>query len=211
MTKLKTQLPKFKLMEGHQMKLAFELGGIPYYEFTDSNMAPCERMFAAMDFYNEFNMRCTREYLMAHSTALREQLSGKNGSVDLVNVQKLQIQLEERLEWIFEPESAYKYASVMFVDENEDPYSYDFKYNKEKIALWKKETPSSFFLTMPVARLFPPLNISKQDFQDYLNIQKKIGTEHLATIFTMLSKEHKTKDWYNTLELLKAEGLPFEK
>jgi hypothetical protein len=197
--------PKFKLLDGHQMRFSFELDGVEFYEFSDSKMAPCHRMFAAMDFYNEFQMRCTRDYLLGHSEAVKTALNGKSGTIDLIAVSTLYTQLTERLEWIFEPESAYKYASVIFIDENESPYSYDHKYNREKIARWKKHAPADFFLSMPVERLFPPLSILKSDFQDYLKVLKMMDRKHLETIFTILSSDQKTKGWYNSLELLNKE------
>jgi hypothetical protein len=199
--------PKHKLLEGHTLKFAFESGGINYFEFSDSNSAPCHRMFAAMDYYNEFKMRCTREYLVAHCQAVEEQMNGKNGTVDFMKVAQLHLQLKERLEWIFDPDTAYKYASVIFIDENEDPYTYDFKYGKEKIERWKKETREGFFLRMPVARLFPGLELSTEDLADYLKTLKAVKKEHLETIFTSLSKDHTIKDWYKTLESLRQEAL----
>lgn len=188
------------------MKFAFELDGISYWEFPDKNIAPCHRMFAAMDFYNEFNMRCTREYLIAHCEAFREKLNGQGGVVDLISVSQLYVQLQERLQWIFEPETAYKYASVVFMDQSESPYAYDHKYNQEKIRRWKQHAPEDFFLSMPVKKLFPLLDLSKDDFQDYLKVLRKIDQKHLETIFTMLSSNQRTKGWYSTLESLRQEG-----
>ncbi len=181
--------PKNKLLDGHTLVPAFNLGGIQYYEFSDTNMAPSSRMFSALDFYNEFNMRCTREFLVATMKAIRTNLNGKNGQVDFVEVAKLVLQVEERLEFIHEPETAYKYASVVFIDENEDPYNYDFKYNQEKIARWKKETPESFFLSMPVKKLFPHLSLSEADLKTYLQTQTKIDRKHLENLFSLLSAD----------------------
>lgn len=196
---------KFKLIDGHQMKFEFELDGVKYWSFSDAKMAPCHRMFAAMDFYNEFQMRCTRDYLIGHCEAVRNKLQGQSGVIDIIAVSQLYTQMKERLEWIFEPESAYKYASVIFIDENESPYSYDHKYNQGKIALWKKHKPADFFLSMPVSKLFPPLTISNDDFQSYLKVLKTMDKAHLETIFIMLSNGQKTTGWYNSLVSLSTE------
>lgn len=195
-----------KLLDGHTLIPAFNLGGIQYYEFSDTNMAPSSRMFSALDFYNEFNMRCTREFLVATMKAIRTNLNGKNGMVDFVEVAKLVLQVEERLEFIHEPETAYKYASVVFIDETEDPYNYDFKYNQDKIARWKKETPESFFLSMPVKKLFPLLNLSKEDLATYLKTQGKISQKHLENLSTILSKDPRMKDLLTSLGSLKPEA-----
>lgn len=201
-----TTKPKYKLLEGHTLIPAFELGGIQYYEFPDTNMAPSSRMFSALDFYNEFNMRCTREFLVATMKAMRENLNGKGGKIDFVEVAKLVLQVEERLEFIHEPETAYKYASVVFIDENEDPYNYDSKYNQEKIARWKKEAPESFFLSMPVKRLFPLLGLSERDLKTYLTTLKKVDRRHLENLFTILSANPQTKGLSIFQELLKPEA-----
>jgi hypothetical protein len=207
--------PKFKLLDGHHLKFAFAQDGFTYYEFADSNMAPCQRMFAAMDFYNEFKMRVDRDYLIAHFKAMRDVLS--KPIIDIVGLSQLILQGEERLEWIFEPETAYKYASVIFIECDslgnpiENPYSYDFKYGKEKIERWKKQMPASFFLSMPVARLFPLGDISEKDLNQYLETLEKMNKEQISTIFTMLSSKHKTTDWFNSLESRTQEESPLAK
>ena len=195
----------FKLINGHSMKFSFELDGVKYWEFTDTNMAPTIRMMNAFSFYEEFKMRCTREFLIAHCEAVEKTIDGSKGSINLLEFVKLHVNMRERLQWIFEPDSAYKYASVVMIDESEDPYNYDFRYNQEKIARWKKHNAAAFFLSLPIAKLFPPLNLSENDLQDYLKAIKKMDQSHLKTIFTHLSPEHQNKEWYHILALLKQE------
>lgn len=206
-TKIKEPKHSFKLINGHSMKFAFELDGVNYWEFTDTNMAPTIRMMSAFSFYEEFKMRCTREYLIAHCEAVENVIDGKNRSIDLIQFVKLHINMRERLQWIFEPDTAYKYASVVMIDESEDPYSYDFRYNQKKIARWKKHDAAAFFLSMPIAKLFPPLNLSESDFQIYLSNLKQMNEEHLKIIFTNLSDGHRNKEWYHILALLRQEEL----
>ncbi len=192
---------KYILKEGHKVQHVLTLDGMKYFEFVDSNMAPCNRMFTAMTFYNELKMRCDRDYLTAHCQAVRDILSGKSGGVDLVQLGKLTLQLQERLEFILEPETALKYASVVIFDETEDPYAYDFKYNLEvKIPRWKKEDLGGFFLSMPVKKLFPHLNLSQDDLNQSLEIIKKIDQVHLKDILGTLSSQWLTADWYRSLQ-----------
>ncbi len=191
---------KYLLKEGHKVQEVFTLNGIKYFEFVDSNMAPCHRMFTAMSYYNELKMRCDRDYLIAHCQAVRDILSGKSGGVDLVQLGKLTLQLQERLEFIIEPETVFKYASVVIFDETEDPYAYDFKYNMEvKIPSWKKQDWAGFFLSMPVKKLFPLLNLSQEDLSRYLIAEKEISKAHYQAILEVLSSEHSTSDWYKSL------------
>ncbi len=208
---------KFKLIEGHQVQeVKFEHDETKYYEFLDSNNAPCHRMYFAMQYYNELRCKVDREYLLAHNQAIKDCINGKNdknkGVVDLVQVAKLITQMDERLEWILEPESILKYASVIIFDENENPYDYDMKYNMEvKIPRWKKLGLSSFFLSMPIKKLFPTLNISKEDLDIYLQTQMEVHKAHLQEIFTTLSKDNPTTNSSNIVELLKQRIQQLEK
>jgi hypothetical protein len=194
---------KFTLKEGHSVQ-EIVICGETYYEFTDANMSPCYRMFQAMTFYNELQMRCDRDYLMAHSQALIDCINGQSetakGYVDVVKISQLATQLKERVEWIFEPDAVFKYASVIMFDENENPYDYDMKYNMDvKIKKWKEMDISSFFLSMPVKKLFPLLNLSSEDLVEYLKVQGEISKAHWEVITGMLSSNSKMTNWYKSL------------
>lgn len=195
---------KYVLKDGHQLKEIF-IGPDKYYEFADSNMAPCYRFFSAMEYYNELTMRCDKDYLKAFCNAILDTYKVKPGeAIDIGKIPQLALQTLERLELIMEPESVYKYASVVIFDESEDPYAYDFKYNKEvKIPRWKALGIPGFFLSTPVKKLFPHLDLSAKDLEAYLKIVTEIGRVHLENIFTMLSSAHSTKGWYKSLELLR--------
>lgn len=205
--------PKFVLKNGHQCKEVFTHKGVKYYEFVDSNMAPCHRMFTAQAFYTEFDMRIQRKDMVTLVKAMREALTVKDGgSLDLVGLSKMILQIEERMEWIFEPETALKYASVIIFDENEDPYTYDFKYNMDvKIPAWKDGNLAGFFLSMPVKRLFPALTLSNEDLDTYLKTQEKVKAVYNQDISTILSSESKMRSWFSTLGSLKHEEQPSQK
>lgn len=188
----------FKLLDGHSVQ-EVEIGGETYYEFTDALNAPCYRMFQAMTFYNELQMRCDREYLTAHSQAIIDCINGQSesakGYCDIVKISQLALQLRERTEWIFEPDSVYKYASVILFDKNESPYDYDMKYNLDvKIKKWKELGVSSFFLSIPIKRLFPLLNLSEQDLSQYLEMIEKVNKVHLESILGALSKTSRMRN-----------------
>lgn len=200
---------KFTLKNGHQVKeVVFAGDDTKYYEFVDENSIPCHRMYAAMQYYNELKCRVDREYLLAHNQALKDCINGKSetsrGTVDIVQMSKLITQMDERLQFILEPESILKYASVMFFDESENPYDYDMKYNQEvKIKRWKELGLSSFFLSEPMKRLFPSLELSETDLDIYLKVQREINLTHLTDIFTTLSKDSLTPSSSNILASLK--------
>ena len=202
-------MDKFVLKQNHQVKeVTFEGDETKYFEFVDENSIPCHRMYAAMQYYNELKCRVDRDYLLAHNQALKDCINGKSdtnkGAVDIVQMSKLITQMDERLEWILEPESILKYASVMFFDDSENLYDYDLKYNQTvKIPRWKKAGLSSFFLSMPMQRLFPSLELSETDLDTYLKVQEKVNLVHLQDIFTTLSKEPQTASSLSTVESLK--------
>lgn len=177
---------------------AFEFDGKQYFQFEDVFNVATGRGMVASEYYNEFSMRCTREFLEAHSTALLNAINNKNG-IQISEIAKLTTQLKERLELIFDVELVYKLASVIYFDENESPYNYDFKYNLNKIAKWKELKLSDFFLQVPMSDIIPLTNLSAQDLDIYTEVSKKINRTHLESIFTMLSEKDKKKDFYKTI------------
>ena len=190
----------FNVKEEHPIKWAFKCDWSDYYQFEDINNLMCGRAFAAIDFYSELSMKCTREFLQAHSAAVKELLNPST-PIDIFKLNTLNVQLQERLDMVIDAETIYKIASVVFFDKTEKPYSYDFKYGQEKIARWKKEEGLDFFLRKPIRALMPALEISDKDFLAYMKVGQQINREHLGSISTMLSSKDATADWYKTLNL----------
>ena len=174
--------PNFEVQEKHQVEKAMILDGVQYYQFADINNMMTGRAFVALDFYNELSMRCTREYLEEHCTTMEGILN--SGSIDLVGIAQLHTQLKERLTMILDPDIVYKIASVVFFDENEQPYTYDFKYNQKKIEKWKA-LGTDFFLQIPLNDLIPSLDLSEVDLQAYTTVANLINEKHLANISTL--------------------------
>lgn len=188
----------FPVKLDHRVEFAFEADGIKYFEFSDANNIPCERAFSAIALYEELNMRCTREYLQAHAQAVEDAINDRGG-ISITNLAKLNQQLKERLDLIFEPELVYKLASVIYFDETENPYKYDFKYGIEKVARWKKQNIADFFLSLPIKKLLPQTDLSNQDLEDYSRITKALTKEHLDSIFTIASGKSRKSELFNTL------------
>ncbi len=197
-----TKSPKFELLPDHRIKPSFISGGIQYYEFEDSNSILSGRGFAATNFYKELSMGCTREFLQAHTEAVRSILRN-NKEIDLPGLDKLNMQLIERLEMILDPDTAYKVASVVYFDATENPYSFDYAYAFQKIAKWKKEKVNDFFLQTPVKSLIPSTLWSEETLESYLKVAEAVNKEHLGSIFTMLSGQATQKEWYKMLKLEK--------
>jgi len=170
--------PKFDVDEKHKIISAFSHRGKQYYQFEDIHNMMTGRAFTCIDYYNELSMRCTREYLTEHCETMTKMINeGK-----LVNIAQLNIQLEERLTMILDPDIVYKIASVVYFDDSEQPYTYDYKYNQKKIADWKSDGVDGFFLQLPLDNLIPHLRLSEVDLQAYLKVANKINKQHLETI-----------------------------
>jgi len=182
------------------IKEAMVVDGVQYYEFDDINNLLSGRAFACMDYYKELSMRCTREYLTAHTEAIEELLTnGKQFHLGKLHV--LNMQLKERLDMVIDPEIVYKIASVIYFDAKEEPFSYDYKYNHEKIKTWKKNGLDAFFLLKRLKDLIPLTNILEDDLKQYLSMASLINQEHFKSISTMLSNVKKMTEWYSTLKL----------
>lgn len=184
-----------------RIEKAFELNGTQYYEFYDFNNVPCERAMWSFVYFNEMSMRCTREYLKAHCEATRAafQIGGAKRNVDLSQLLTLNTQLEERLNMLFEPESAYRLCSVVYFDASENPYAYDQKYNMEKVTKFREAPLEGFFLSRPIGKLIPYLEKLGADLPTYFVTMQKVNLAHLENIFTMLSAASTKSDWYNSL------------
>lgn len=181
---------------------AFKLGGIQYYclpSFLDHT--PIRAEWASV-YSEKVNMKCTKEFLIQHTKAVEDVLNTNPIKVGLLaNYNK---QLKDRLEYISDPETIYDLASVIFFDGNEDPTNYDQEYNRKKIALWKKHSMRSFFLSVPWNKLTPGMDFSKVDLSSFIQANqaaRSITTLHLEDILQQLSKSDLTEDLRSDLQL----------
>ncbi|MCS7086969.1 MAG: hypothetical protein RMM53_03095 [Bacteroidia bacterium] len=158
---------KFDLAPGHTVEKAFSYDGTDYYAFTDPFNLPCERAFYALAFYEEFEWRCTRSYLCAAFETIVDALSpkhdGRQWSFDPETARKTASQALELMNRVVEPDLIYKLAAVMYFDENEDPYGFDYAYALRKIERWKRKGPRAFFLRLPLKDLLPSWSLSAED------------------------------------------------
>lgn len=187
------------LQNDHIIKEAFSCGGVTYYCFDDIYNQPYERALTALDFYEEFRMRTTYDFLKLHVQAFKDIMANPK-TINVGEMALLNKQLEERLNWIVSPDLIYKLASVVFFDKNESPYVYDHKYGQEKIKHWKKHSEvNAFFLQTPIIKLHPFLKDCDIDFQAYSVVAKKMNAAHLENIITKLSPETKNSDYVKDL------------
>lgn len=156
--------------------------------FDDIFSAPFQRAFEAQTFYTELQMRVDKDYLNQHTDAMDKILSDPKG-INIGDVALMNTQLKERLEFIVDADLLYKLASVLYFDENESPYKYDFAYGAKKIAKWKKDfSLDDFFLSTPIKDFIPFLESLESDLSTYLRVTERIKEQHQATISKQLSK-----------------------
>lgn len=187
-----TGKPFFNIDIEHPIKEAFISGGIQYYMFEDIFNAPFNRAFEAQTFYNELQMRVDKEYLQDHVMGMKEILGNKNG-INVGNIAILTQQLAERMDFIVDADLLYKLASVMYFDDNESPFKYDFGYGVKKMARWKKDRDiEDFFLNTPIKDFIPFSDILEKDLSAYLRVTEAIKTQHEKNLSSMLSKGKKT-------------------
>lgn len=196
--------PHFKLKHDHRTVYAFTAGGVDYFEMENKDDLLSGRAFQALNFYNELSMKCTQPFLQAHTEAVKNILHNPK-MIDIPELNKLNVQLSERLEMIIDSVTPYKVASIVYFDASEDPYTFDYQYAFKKIERWKKENVLSFFLSLPVKNLIPPSLLSEEVLESFMKITREIDKAHYQTILdsisTTLSDSEKKKEWYKTLKL----------
>jgi hypothetical protein len=184
--------PRFHVQPEHAVELAFECGGIKYFQHQDPFNTPYRRGFTALAFYEELRMRTTREYLLQHVEAVNAIVSNPK-SISIKDLVILNEQLKQRLNFIIEPDILYKLASVVFFDETENPAAYDFKYGLKKIENWKKHsTMNDFFLLQPLVRLIPYLMDCEVDIESYSKVVQRASQQHLDVLSSILYNKEST-------------------
>jgi len=175
---------QFRLYGGPQsdfinFELAFTLGGKSFYWCADQSELPTARGLAAIAIYEEMRMCVTKEYLIAHCEAVDKILEKPRPSIaELTRLATLHENLRDRAKLVVLPDYIYKLASVVFIEANESPFTYDWKMNHEKIALFKQHGDIAFFLNTPLKQLIPHLTLPENDTQQYLTLAEQVDQAH---------------------------------
>lgn len=195
---MSSKKPKFLRDPLSPVEFAFTSGGIDHWCHIDPFSAPCMRALSALTAYEELRKRTTRELdlkevdaLLAEVGKARESLSGATGKINIVKVINSLNDIEwiakskkARLDLIFEPDTAYKLAAVVFFDENESPLSYDQAYGAKKIERWKKDQSiEDFFLQQPLRRLIP----FSDEFAPHIPNYSEVATQMIGQMSAVLS------------------------
>lgn len=187
-------LKRFQKTEKYPIEPVFEVGGVTYYSFSDINNQPAGRTLAAIPMYIELKTNCDKDYLTVFVAGM-EAVLNDNTKISIEKLITLKNQIKDRLTWGFTPDLIYKYASVMYFDENENPATYDQIYNDRKIAFWKEHmTVESFFLTEPIQRLVPALTGVKDSLKNYSDVILKAQAYQLDKLSDLIFTSKISKD-----------------
>lgn len=178
----------YLLENKYKVEPAFTLGGVDYFQFANQDEVPTGRQFAALAVYNEMDMRVDREYLLLHTKAFDKVLSGSK--IEIKYLIQMNENLKDRLDLMVVPDFIYKLASVVFFDESESPYKYDFEYNEKKIKKWK-EAPGTldFFLQTPLKDLVPFLTAQADVSSTFSQVAEQVAKTHHQLLTDILSGE----------------------
>ena len=145
---------------------AFKVEGEQYYEFANLSDCPAGRYFRIQQFLVEVSLRVDRETQIS----LLNQALKHLDDLSVTKATAIIMDLKNRTEFLVETETAYRLASAAFFTLDEDLRSYDFDYNQHKIEKFKRQNIGSFFLTRPMRKLLPQINISEDDLAIYLKV-----------------------------------------
>lgn len=187
------------------IEYAFTLGGKDYFEFSDFNSVPCGRGFAAIEYYNELAMRCTRDFLIVHNQAIKDIIDNNKNGIKLTDLVELHRMMDERLQWLHEPQIAAKILSVVFFTAEENPYRHDYSQASKKAKIFLDvqldDKQFDFFFAQPIVKCLPYITSWSKDFPEYCQTIIAINKTHIESISSMLSEESKRIASYKSLLL----------
>lgn len=194
----KTSLP----VTEYPVQESFEIAGRKYFEFVDTSNMPAGRFLAALKYYIPLKTNCDETFMKYFVKAMDSVLSDPK-QISIEKMINLKNMVKDRTEFIFTPELVMKYASVVYMAENESPYTYDEVFGEEKISFWKANASAEdFFLSQPILKLLPQLRSAGGYVQSYSTMVREAQVQHLIKISEILSPHQKWADDVTNISLL---------
>jgi len=200
---IKKKAPNYKDVFKNAVNIidyCFSIDDEDFWQLNDFNNVPSIRGFRCLELFKELNMGCDRDYLKTFSQAFKDIINNPSG-IKLTDLMKLETQMEERLEFLIEPDIAYKLCGVVFFSSKESPYSFEDKNNILKANLFKS-VGADFFLNgsqTPIGKLIPFIASSTADSWEYSQMILGIKEKQIRDISTMLSAHSKNSEFYKRL------------
>jgi len=183
---------------------AFACGGKRYYTWANEMDLPVERALAAKDVYSELEQGISSKYLEDLFQTCEKLLDkGK-----LVQTSQLIGLAKARVGHISNALLLYKLASVLYLEEGENPYSYDLLLEEKKIENWiKNKDVESFFLQEPIKKYIPSFDSLAMSIKTYFKAQGESISQalqfHLSLLEEMPASEALKKSIKQQLEQTK--------
>lgn len=170
----------------------FQIDGKQYWKYKDISKVKNQRILVINDFYNELAMGTTRDMLLKHTEAIDKILT--SSTIDIYQMKKLNMQLQERLDMIHPTDIIYKIASVIYFTNDENHLDYDDLLGREKVALFKAQDKGnnkmSFFFGTLYKNIIGSTDISDKDLLTYMTVGSQINQEYMKNISTILSNKN---------------------
>jgi hypothetical protein len=167
-----------------EMEVVFQSGGVAYYRFSNEQRIPAFRAMAARDVFQELEFKTSREMATAYIDAAVEQLNAG----ELAKAGALLTMFRERMDYITNIDLLYKLASVLYLDNSENPEDYDAVYNYEKIQRWKREKDvEAFFLQTPIIEYLPFSDLQQIGLKRFTELQRSEDARQSQTLLRTLS------------------------
>src|SRR3972149_2815579 len=137
---------KFHPTLNKPIEFCFQIGAKRYYRFVNEYEIPQLRFKRLLNYYNEFQMKCDKDFLNDFADTILNCINVKPGDgIKLDKIITLCNELKYRLTWSFEPDQLYRLASAIFFVIKENVTDYDIKYNESKIERFKKKGMLLYF------------------------------------------------------------------
>jgi hypothetical protein len=163
------------------VEYAFTCGNVDYYQFKQDVEIPAGRYTWIDAYMREHEMRMSLDVLRGYIGAIREQISGEMGQINLSNVSVLLYKMETRTNLAFSPETIKRLASVIYFDITESLKSYDQEYGNLKIKQWEQHKFLDFFLCRPLKELLGLHDTSLESLQNYITLSQQILQDLTST------------------------------
>lgn len=198
-----TGTPKWAIPSDSPISYAFSWDGEDYYCFENPFNMPWQRAYVALAYYEELNMRITKDFLLDILLVIKEEINKPRPAITEI-VKYINI-IEDRTRLVVEPETLLKLASVYYFTKDESPVFYDLIYNNKKIAKWRKANTLDFFLQLPLKELAPLGTLSRETFQAYLVGQTGQTIKIIDEMLKVLSPDESNSLKVSELRLQRAQ------
>lgn len=203
-------------------ELAFESGGIKYYQFSEGGMPIYYTRLVAMqekvnmaqewkvteDVMNQF-LGMIEVYTGVRSADQRVQSLTAEERVEQIKNQV--IFMRKRMEIQDELDLLYDLATVWFFDETEDPAIYDSGYAKVKKKRWLDDRAlHAFFLRTPISDFLQLQTTLTSGTATLIQNMYQAQFTHLTHSYSMLSEAEKESELGRSIHLQMEACLAFE-